>query len=567
MKRARMNSCVATVVIVVCAASAAWAATLHVPGDFDEIADAIAAAANGDTVLVHPGTYTGAGNRALDFGGKSLALVADGGPEVTVIDCEGADRGLYFHTGEDNTSVVSGFTIRNGYATRGGGLCCEAASPIIDGCVFDLNSAAEAGGGMYCLDADPTVLACEFTGNTVTTSGFGYGGGGMQCNASSPVISGCRFDENSASSGGGLYCAFGAHPTVTDCTFKENFTYGYHGAGLFCYDDSSPTVSGCDFILNSAERNGGGIYCEDSSPEISFCSFLQNEALGTLSGFGGGGVALLRSAPTISDCEFGFNYAARGGGVNCRDNSHPGILNSVFTANRANAGAGIYCVENSMAQLNGNFFEGGVAISGGGLYADEANPWVTDCIFFGNVSTGTDETHGGGAVHLYKAVVSISSTAFIGNVGVRGGAVHVREAAAVSLLEATFAENSADYGSALYCRASNLILGNSIVAFGQGEAVTCVEPLDAVVSCTDVFGNTGGDWTGCIALLYGVAGNISADPLFCGGGDLDEAYMLYDNSPCSSVNSPCGQMGKWDVGCPATPVEVRNWGEIKAMYR
>jgi hypothetical protein len=33
------------------------------------------------------------------------------------------------------------------------------------------------------------------------------------------------------------------------------------------------------------------------------------------------------------------------------------------------------------------------------------------------------------------------------------------------------------------------------------------------------------------------------------------------------VNSPCGQMGKWDVGCPATPVEVRSWGEIKAMYR
>ena len=122
---------------------------------------------------------------------------------------------------------------------------------------------------------------------------------------------------------------------------------------------------------------------------------------------------------------------------------------------------------------------------------------------FSPKATGTDETHGGGAVHLYKAVVSIGSTAFIGNVGVRGGAVHVREAAAISLLEATFAENSADYGGALYCRASNLILGNSIVAFGQGEAVTCVDPLDVVVSCTDVFGNTGGDWTGCIAVLYG----------------------------------------------------------------
>ena len=567
MNRVRTTLCVATALIVACAASAAWAVTFHVPGDFDEIADAIAAAANGDTVLVHPGTYTGAGNRALDFGGRSLTLVAEGGPEVTVIDCEGADRGLYFHTGEDSTSVVSGFTVRNGYAAQGGGVCCEAASPVIDGCVFETNSVTDAGGGIYCLAAAPTVRTCEFIGNTVTTSGFGHGGGGMQCNASSPVISGCEFAENSASSGGGLYCVFGANPTVTDCVFKENVTYAYHGAGLFCYDDSSPTVSGCDFILNSAERNGGGIYCEDSSPEISFSRFLQNEALGMLDGFGGGGVALLRSAATIIDCEFAFNHAARGGGVNCRDNSHPNILGSVFRANTADAGAGVYCIENSMAQLHGDFFEGGVAISGGGLYADEANPGVADCIFFSNVSTGTDETHGGGAVHLYRAVVSIGSTAFIGNAGVRGGAVHVREAAAASLFEATFAQNSADHGSALYCRASNLILGNSIVAFGQGEAVTCVDPLDVVVSCTDVFGNTGGDWTGCIAPLYGVAGNISADPLFCGGVDIDEAYTLRENSPCASANSPCGQMGKWDVGCPATPVQAHSWGEIKAMYR
>ncbi len=399
MKRARVSLCVATALVLACAASAAWAATLHVPGDFDYIADAIAAAADGDTVLVHPGTYTGAGNRALDFNGKSLTLLAAGGPDVTVIDCEGADRGLYFHTGEGSMSVVSGFTIRNGYAVQGGGLCCETASPIIEGCVFEANSVTDAGGGMYCFDAAPTVLGCEFIGNTVTTSGFGHGGGGMQCNASSPVISGCEFAGNSASSGGGLYCVFGANPSVTDCTFKENSTYGYHGAGLFCFDNSSPTVFGCDFILNSANRNGGGIYCEDSSPEITLCTFVQNEALGTLSGFGGGGIALLRSSATISECEFASNYAARGGGVNCRDNSHPYISDSVFTTNTANAGAGVYCIENSMAQLQGDYFDGGVAISGGGLYADAANPWVTDCIFVGNVSTGTSDTYGGGAVH------------------------------------------------------------------------------------------------------------------------------------------------------------------------
>lgn len=567
MKRVRASSCVAAAVIVMCAGSATWATTLQVPGDFDEIADAIAAAANGDTVLVHPGTYSGAGNRALDFAGKSLVLLAAGGPDVTVIDCEAADRGLYFHAGEESTSVVSGFTVRNGSAARGGGISCEAASPLIEDCVFEFNSATEAGGGIYCFDAAPKVRRSEFRLNTVTTSGYGYGGGGMQCNACSPVISSCEFNENSASSGGGLYCVFGANPTVQDCVFKENVAYAHHGGGVFCFDNSGPTLSGCSFTLNDAERNGGGIYCEDSSPEISSCTFQNNEVLDAINNFGGGGISLVRSAPTILECEFVSNSAARGGGINCRDNSHPSISASTFTANTANAGAGVYCVENSQAQLHGNCFESGVAISGGGLYADEANPWVTDCIFAENVSTGTDPTHGGGAVHLYKAVVTIGNSAFIGNAGVLGGAVHVRESASASLSEATFAGNSAEFGSAVYCRDSNLTLGSSIVAFGEGEGVTCDSPLDVVVSCTDVYGNTGGDWTGCIASLYGVAGNISENPRFCGGGDISEAYMLQENSPCSAGNSPCGQMGKWDVGCPATPAEAHSWGEIKAMYR
>jgi hypothetical protein len=145
--------------------------------------------------------------------------------------------------------------------------------------------------------------------------------------------------------------------------------------------------------------------------------------------------------------------------------------------------------------------------------------------------------------------------------------VHVRDAASATFSGSTFAENVADYGSSVYFHESNVTIGNCILAFGVGEAVTCEIPYDVVVSCTDVFGNSGGDWTSCIAPLYGVAGNISADPLFCGGGDINEAYTLRENSPCASDNSPCGQMGKWGVGCPATPVEVTTWGGIKAMFR
>ena len=84
------------------------AATWEVPGDAGTIQGGIDLASPGDTVLVHAGTYTGAGNKNLDFGGKDLVLRSEAGAEVTIIDCQGSGRGLYFHSGESEAAVVEG---------------------------------------------------------------------------------------------------------------------------------------------------------------------------------------------------------------------------------------------------------------------------------------------------------------------------------------------------------------------------------------------------------------------------------------------------------------------------
>ena len=59
------------------------AAVHHIPGEYPTIQSAIYACADGDTILVAPGTYTGPDNRNLDFHGIDLALRSEAGREST----------------------------------------------------------------------------------------------------------------------------------------------------------------------------------------------------------------------------------------------------------------------------------------------------------------------------------------------------------------------------------------------------------------------------------------------------------------------------------------------------
>jgi predicted outer membrane repeat protein len=205
-------------------------------GDAPTIQAGIDSAAVGDTVLVSPGTYTGAGNKNLNFGGKNLVLRSEAGPEATIIDCEGSGRGLLFYSNETSASAVEGFTIRNG------------------------DSGGREGGGILCLESSPTISNCTFSGNS------GGNGGGLYCIQSSLAITNCTFSGNSAAHGGAMqlaYCA-GADPLqITNCTFSGN-SAGWAGGGL-CLVISGPELTNCTFSGNSAGDGGGGIWCEYES--------------------------------------------------------------------------------------------------------------------------------------------------------------------------------------------------------------------------------------------------------------------------------------------------------------
>ena len=102
-----------------------------------------------------------------------------------------------------------------------------------------------------------------------------------------------------------------------------------------------------------------------------------------------------------------------------------------------------------------------------------------------------------------------------------------------------------------------------------GAAFYCSGGSSATLECSDLYGNAGGDWVGCIADQYGVNGNLSADPTFCDRNSGN--FMLCENSPCAPGHHPqgedCGLIGAFGVGCGPTAVEYTTWGRIKSMFR
>ena len=189
---------------------------------FCKIQDGIDASSTGDTVIVADGTYTGDGNRNLDFGGRNIHLRSESlNPALCIIDCQGSEanphRGFYFHNGETAEAEVHGFTITGGNHTFGGGMRCSGSSPTIDDCIFGGNSATFSGGGMYNVNSSPTVTNCTFTGNSATR------GGAMYNRESDLALTNSTFRSNSAIERGGAMFNFGgSNLTIHDCVFDDN---------------------------------------------------------------------------------------------------------------------------------------------------------------------------------------------------------------------------------------------------------------------------------------------------------------------------------------------------------
>ncbi|MBU0639674.1 MAG: hypothetical protein KKB50_12480 [Planctomycetes bacterium] len=347
---------------------------------FDAIQDGIDAAVDGDEVVVLDGTYTGVGNRDLDFGGKAITgRSASGDPSTCIIDCENSGRGFYFHSGETLNTVVDSFKITNGSAGDGAGIYCYHSSPTFKSCAFESNSAYD-GAGMYNYSgSSPLLIDCTFDGNTATN----YGGGIFNDNGCNPTLVDCRFSANSGIGAGGMANTHSS-PTLTNCTFSENLATGGHaadGAGMFNWE-CSPTLTNCSFSGNGADRTGGGMCTYSGSPTLTNCTFSDNAATdggGMYSDWGSSG-------PTLINCTFVGNSAANYGGGMYNFVASPTLVNCMFSGNAALKGGGMYNIDypGVVPAITNCTLSGNAADSGAAIFCGYSIATITNCILWGD---------------------------------------------------------------------------------------------------------------------------------------------------------------------------------------
>jgi hypothetical protein len=249
-------------------------------------------------------------------------------------------------------------------------------------------------------------------------------------------------------------------------------------------------ISATEVAACNFDRNGTGATVSESTARFTDCSFVENT----------GAVRIFdRASVILTRCRFVSNSFARGGAIQSID----GMVEAVEC-----------------------HFQGNTASLGGGaFYADSGYPASFDyCVFVGN-SAGS-----GGAVFLNNA----------GN--------------SIEIARSTFVGNSADRGSAVFCvQSDDVALEQTIIAFNPGgAAVDCDDQSRVDASCSDVFGNPGGDWTGPLSGQENLRANITADPLFCSPAEGD--FHVTENSPC--LLTACGTIGAFGLGCETMRVAL-----------
>jgi predicted outer membrane repeat protein len=327
------------------------------------------AATTGYSVWVARGTYQPASSGTFSM--KSNVKIYGGfiGNENTLTArnwvnnptiLKGNNNTVITNSNINANALLDGFTVRDGLAVYGaGGMSNTGSSPSIVNVNFINNTATfenSYGGGMFNqTSSNPTITNCTFSGNKATV-----GGGMSNYNSSNPIITNCTFSGNIGNTGAGMSNTYTSSPKLTNVIFSNNtgISTSACGAGLYCETGSNPTITNAVF-----SGNIGG------SDNFAYAGGLYDN----------GGISTLTNVVFVGNqCSHGGAIAGKGTYINC-----------TFLNNTATFGTAL----------------------GGAIY-NSTGATITNCIFFGNLSSGTNnDIIGSGTVSYSLTQTSIFASA------------------------------------------------------------------------------------------------------------------------------------------------------------
>ncbi len=282
------------------------------------------------------------------------------------------------------------------------------------------------------------------------------------------------------------------------------------------------TTIDCQGTVSERHRAFRFSNSEDRTAVVDGFTFMNGTGQWEWDAYKGGAMFFIQTAPTIKNCVFQYNGECLVGSAVTGFDAAPAFINCAFKYHTSAHGGAIY--------LNGNY-EIGLDLD-----RDEVNPEFLNCLFHNNIATGY-----GGALYIQydNMQVYMTNCIFYNNSSSQGGAIGVQSNAHIYINNCTFADNTSPTGSAISIWNDDYhLIHNCIFAFNNSsEAINCTPPIDLDIECCDIYGNSSGDWVGCVASYYGIDGNFSADPLFILPSAHD--YRLSPNSPCAPDNNEC----------------------------
>ena len=334
-----------------------YANTLLVPSEFNTIQGAINSSVDADTVLVSAGTYY----EKINFEGKNIVLIGED-RETTIIDGEEWGAVVTFENNEGVESVLSSFTIQNGYKSQ------------LEGFLWPYNY----GGGIYCQNSSPRISNCIIKDNNTLGNGEGDGGGGA-----------------------GMFIYQNSSPLLEDVYFYNNS--GVYGGALYIYDNSSVTIESCLLDSNLATLNGGAIHVENSILD------LHNSYISNNTAENGGGISLFNSNGSyITETSILNNNSNwNAGGIYVNTGGEINIFNNLIKNNSAvNDGGGLLILSNSYVNIENTAIVNNLSTVGGGIVCGSSSPLIENSTIAGNVSENT----GGGILSYHGSNPQVNNS-------------------------------------------------------------------------------------------------------------------------------------------------------------